>query len=110
MLQLRVNVGKRPPKMDVTTGLHDKVLHYFAGRDYPVESTGPALTNTGSVEFTVTSIEDRNRAHAMAKLSAPHLFRLPDGTTKYCSISPVQDTRLDEGWYKITLSVTEVGK
>lgn len=107
VMQLRVNMGA-PPKIDLTTGLAQKTLHYFAGRKSPVEMVGEATQRVGAVEFAVTSVQDMMHVRAMALLVAPHLFRLPDGTFLYASIGPVSDTRLDQGWYHITLQVTEV--
>lgn len=109
VIQLRVNIGSAP-KIDLTTGLTQKTLHYFAGRRSPVEMTGEATERSGSVEFAVTSAADVFKVRSMALLVAPHLFRLPDGTLIYSSVGSVSDTRLAEGWYHITFDITEVDR
>lgn len=109
VLQMHINQGAAP-KIDVTTGSHVKTLHWFAGRTRPVETVGEASLVTGSVEFVVPSVQQRDTAREMALMPAPHLFRLPDGTTLYCSIGPITDVRLADGWYKLTFAVTEVDK
>lgn len=109
VVQLRVNMGT-PPKIDLTTGIAQKTLHYFAGRTAPVEMSGEATQRIGSVEFAVTSVAELGQVRSMALLVAPHLFRLPDGTLIYGSVGPVSDTRLADGWYHITFQVTEVDR
>lgn len=109
MIPLKINI-KKPPKIDLTTDLHSKTLHYFAGRTLPTETAGDALAVSGSVEFAVNSVEQLTQVRQMAKLPAPHLFRLPDGTFLYASIKGVRDSRLEVGWYSIRLRITEVGK
>lgn len=108
-LQLAVNQGA-PPKIDLTEGMYQKVLHYYAGRRLPVETVGEAVQATGSVEFVVKTVEDRDQARVMAMLPAPHLFRLPDGVTLFASIGPVSTVRLAPGWYKVSLPVTEADR
>lgn len=108
-VQLRVNY-KAPPKLDLETGLADKVLHYFAGRTQPVETSGTATQRRGSVEFMVSSIDELQQVRALALIPAPHLIRMPDGTTVFASIGPVSEKRQDEGWYRIAFKVTEVSQ
>lgn len=109
VLQLRINQGN-PPKIDLTTGIYDKTRHYFAGRTLPVETTGEAREVSGSVEFVVPTLVERDLSRSMALLPAPHLFRLPDGTTLFCSIDPVSETRLEDGWYQLSFDVIEVDR
>jgi len=109
LLPLRINKGD-PPKIDLKTSPYQKVLHYFAGRTSPVETIGEATLVEGSVEFIVTSVADRDRARAMALLPAPHLLRLPDGTTVFSSVGPVAEKRLAEGWYQLSFEITEVDR
>lgn len=106
---VRMDKGQgQPPKMDLTSGLANKTLHYFAGRSKPVETVGEATLREGQVEFIVSTVAVMQQARRMAMMPAPHLIRLPDDTTLYCSIEEVEDTRLAEGWYKISFNVTEV--
>jgi hypothetical protein len=109
VIQLRINMGA-PPKLDVTTGIYQKVLHYYAGRTSPVETIGEATQVTGSVEFVVTSVADRDKARQMAFMPAPHLFRVPDGTIIFSSIGEVSETRLGPGWYQLSFDLTEVDR
>lgn len=109
VIQLRINQGG-PPKIDLTTGIYQKILHYYAGRTSPVETIGEATAVTGSVEFVVTSVAERNLARLMALMPAPHLFRLPDGTLVFSSVGEVSETRLAEGWYQISFNITEVDR
>lgn len=106
-VQLRVNY-KNPPKLDLETGVADKVLHYFAGRKSPVETVGTSTQRKGSVEFMVSSIDELQQVRALALMPAPHLIRMPDGTTVFASIGSVSDKRQDEGWYRISFKITEV--
>ena len=109
VIQLRVNQGG-PPRIDLKTGVFQKVLHYYAGRTSPVETMGEATAVTGDVEFVVTTVQDRDQARIMAKMPAPHLLRLPDGTTVFASLGPVSEKRLAPGWYRIGFGITEVDR
>lgn len=105
--QLRVGLGS-PPRIDITRGLADKTLHYFAGRTLPVEATGTSLERTGTVEFLVSSLAERQLVAAMSFLPAPHLFRLPDGTYFFASIGAVSEVRVDRDAYTFSFPVQEV--
>lgn len=99
---------RKPPAIDVVSGLAEKTLHYFQGRTLPVESAGEAVARSGAVSFMVGTEADMHRCREMALLHAPHLFRLPDGTTLYASLGSVRDKRLDRGFYQITMPASEV--
>lgn len=108
---LRMKHGyQKPQSIEMTTGAHEKVLHYYAGRDSAVETMGEATVRTGKVEFLVLTLEDMRKARQLATMPAPHLFRLPDGTKVFASIGAVTDTRLQEGAYTISLQITEVDR
>ena len=104
---LKLNLNS-PPRIDLTTGLASKSLHYFAGRTSPIEMTGVSESRTGQVSFLVLTEDEMRLIRRMATLPAPHLFRMPDGTTVFASIGPVSDKRVQRGAYQITLNVTEV--
>lgn len=108
-LQLRVGF-RNPPKIDLSSGLAQKSLHYFAGRTRPVEFSGTAVLREGSVEFMVTSLEEKRIAEVLSLLPAPHLFRLPDGLHMYASIEPVDIERIEPNAYTVSTSVVEVEK
>jgi hypothetical protein len=97
-----------PPKIDLQTSVAQKTLQYFAGRTKPVELAGTAESRVGTVEFVVTSEDQMWQARRMALLPAPHLFRLPDRTHIFASMGPMTDTRLADGWYKLSFTITEV--
>lgn len=106
---LQMKMGYRnPPKIDMSTGRHQKTLHYFAGRTSAVETIGEAIAREGSVKFMVGTEAEMHACREMALLPAPHLFRLPDGTFVFASIADVSDKRLDEGFYDISFKITEV--
>lgn len=110
-LSLPLKMGyQNPPKIDMTTEPYQKTLHYFAGRTSPLETIGEAIAREGSAKFMVSSIQDMEACRSMALLPAPHLFRLPDGTTVFASIGPVKDTRRDVGFYEISFNLTEVSQ
>lgn len=108
---VRMNKGHNdPPKMDLSSGLAFKTLHYFAGRTRPVETVGEATQREGQVEFLVGTVAEMQAARRMAMLPAPHLIRLPDGTYLFGSVSEVDDQRLKDGWYAISFDITEVDR
>lgn len=110
-ISLPMKMGyKNPPSIDMSTSIHQKTLHYFAGRPSAVETVGEAIEREGSAKFVVGTVEDMEACRSMALLPAPHLFRLPDGTHIFSSIGPVKDSRLDEGFYEISFKLTEVSQ
>lgn len=106
-LQLAVNV-QNPPKLDLTVGLANRVLNYYAGRQKPVETAGIATTRTGALEFLIEGIDTRDQVVDMALLPAPHLIRMPDGTKLFASIGPVAPRRVTGDWYQVTFNIQEV--
>jgi hypothetical protein len=110
-ISLPLRVGyKNPPKIDLSSGLAQKRIHYFAGRQFPVEFAGAAVQREGSVELLVTNLDDKLIAEQLSLLPAPHLFRLPDGLYMYASIQPVEIQRVDRDAYTVATKVTEVQK
>lgn len=97
-----------PPRVDFTSALHDKTLHYFAGRTFPVEFTGTARDRSGQVSFLITTPDQLQKIRELAFLPAPHLIRLPDGTSLYASIGDVRDSRVTGDYYDISVPITEV--
>lgn len=108
-VKLRMDLGG-PPGIDLSSGLVNKERHYFAGRTLPVEYVGTARQRSGQAHFMVGSVAEKNQVEDMSYRAAPHLFRLPDGTYLYASISDVAMLRQDEGFYTVKLTATEVEK
>lgn len=96
------------PRVDFTSGLYEKTLHYFAGRTLPIEVAGTARSRVGAVTFMITTREQLNAVRAMQYLPAPHLIRIPDGTLLFCSISEVSERRIHDDLYGIGFTATEV--
>ncbi len=107
VVRVRYNLGA-PVSRKFRQGSAQKTLHYFAGRELPVETTGTARSRTGEISFTTFSKDELDRVREMAYLPAPHLIRLPEGTDLYCSIGAVSEERVNNDWYKITVTLTEV--
>lgn len=97
------------PRVDFGQGLHEKTLHYFAGRTLPVETVGISRDRAGSVSFMSTTREQLATIRAMAYLPAPHMVRTPDGETFVGSVSEVRDSRVAAGldYYDISFTITE---
>jgi hypothetical protein len=109
-VQLKVNLGG-PPAIDLTTGLAQKSVNYFAGRRLPVEFAGVAVNRTGQVSFLIVDDEDlKHTVEDLSLMPAPHLFRLPDGLHMYASIGDVNIVRVDRGSYTVQLPVQEVSQ
>lgn len=106
VLKLRLGLGD-PPRADPTEELH-KTLHYFAGRDKPVEISTDRTAVTIPVKFLVLTVAEKNQALFQATLPGPHLLRMPDGIVYWCSIGPVSTSRVDDHSYEITFTATEI--
>lgn len=96
------------PRADATLGLVDKTLHYFAGRELPVEMSGVGRTKTSAVSFLITTPDQLRAVKEMAFMPAPHLIRIPGGELLYCSISEVSLPRVFIDLHEVTFTATEV--
>lgn len=107
-VQMKTNLGG-PPGIDLTTGLAQKTVSYFAGRRLPVELSGVAVDRQGSAYFLIVDSEETKRTvEAMSLMPAPHLFRLPDGLFMYASIGAVEIQRVGRGSYSVSVPLQEV--
>lgn len=96
-----------PPRADATKELQ-KELYYFAGRTKPVEISSVQTSAGLPVKFVVLSVAAKDRCLEQALLPGPHLIRMPDNTTYYCSIGAVATVRIAPDSYEISFNATEV--
>lgn len=107
-LVIRRGMGA-PPSFQLKAGLAVRQLYYFAGRTLPVEVTGTSLAREGTLAFLVATKGDADQAQALSERPAPQILRLPDGSVRYVSPGQATVTRVAEGWYTVSVPMTEVG-
>lgn len=103
-------------QLSLESGRRDRVLHYFSGRELAVEFSGPARERMLNLKWIILAEQDDDGGASstliewerLASLPGPHLFRDCQGRRFYASLSPLQATRLPNGLYDASLTVTEI--
>lgn len=85
-----------------------KSLVQMLGTTRPTEITSPYQETELSISFVVSSVAEKDQVIRQALLPGPHLIRMPDNASYYCSIGDVTPRRLSDGKYEITMSAVEV--
>lgn len=100
----------------INSGRAEKVLRYYAGRDYPVEHAGTARTRTLTIDADILSLRVAQGVasspaewEALADLPGPHLWRDLDGRYVLVSLSQVSMRRLQGGYvHRFSVTATQV--
>ena len=98
------------PVHSCKTGLTNRKLHRFAGRQKPVEMAGRHRNKTLSLSAALFD-EDFpliRRLEELSYLPGPFLYRDPMGRSVYCSVSDISVDRALSGKWNVKLEVEEV--
>jgi hypothetical protein len=98
------------PVHSCKTGLDNRKLHRFAGREKPVEMSGRHREKSLSLSAVLFD-EDFpliQRLEDLSYLPAPFLYRDPMGRCVYCSVASVSVDRALSGKWSVKIEVEEV--
>ena len=98
------------PVHSCKTGLANRKLHRFAGREKAVEMSGRHREKTLSLSATLFD-EDFpliQRLEELSYLPGPFLYRDPMGRRVYCSVGPISVDRALSGKWSVKMEVEEV--